>query len=345
MNDHNMNNLIDLIVDSKKIIIVIITTSVLISVIYALTATPLYRTSIYIIPPQDKDINALNVIDKEGRRLINDYLIRPQDVYTKFMVKAQSRKFQREFFFNNGLSEIFGGGDPEQSFEDFHKNLSFAIQAKILSREIREENFVTISILHDNAQESADILNDYIATVQRKTANELVSGVNRLLANKNDSIEGAVSAKISLARANTKDRVVQLKEALGIAEKLDIVEMQIANNQQSIIMSDDNLLNSNPLYLYGTKALRVEIQTLLDRKSEESFVPGLRALQQEVQALNKIKLLPGSVKVAQIDQKAMASDVRHSPKRKLIVFLGTIFGIFLSLVYIFFISVFIRKTN
>ena len=345
MTDHNMNNLIDLIVDRKKIIIAIIATSILISVIYALTATPLYRTSIYIIPPQDKDINALNVIDKEGRRLINDYLIRPQDVYTKFMVKAQSRKFQREFFFNNGLSEIFGGGDPEQSFEDFHKNLSFAIQAKILSREIREENFVTISILHDNSQESADILNNYIATVQRKTANELVNGVNRLLANKNDSIEGAVSAKISLARANTQDRIVQLKEALGIAEKLDIVEMQIANNQQSVIMSDDNLLNSNPLYLYGTKALRVEIQTLLDRKSEESFVPGLRVLQQEVQALNKIKLLPGSVKVAQIDQKAMPSDVRHSPKRKLIVFLGTVFGIFLSLVYIFFTAVFIRKTN
>ena len=345
MTDHNMNNLIDLIVDRKKIIIAIIATSILISVIYALTATPLYRTSIYIIPPQDKDINALNVIDKEGKRLINDYLIRPQDVYTKFMVKAQSRKFQREFFFNNGLSEIFGGGDPEQSFEDFHKNLSFAIQAKILSREIREENFVTISILHDNSQESADILNNYIATVQRKTANELVNGVNRLLANKNDSIEGAVSAKISLARANTQDRIVQLKEALGIAEKLDIVEMQIANNQQSVIMSDDNLLNSNPLYLYGTKALRVEIQTLLDRKSEDSFVPGLRVLQQEVQALNKIKLLPGSVKVAQIDQKAMPSDVRHSPKRKLIVFLGTVFGIFLSLVYIFFIAVFIRKTN
>ena len=199
--------------------------------------------------------------------------------------------------------------------------------------------------MHDNSQESADILNNYIATVQRKTANELVNGVNRLLANKNDSIEGAVSAKISLARANTQDRIVQLKEALGIAEKLDIVEMQIANNQQSVIMSDDNLLNSNPLYLYGTKALRVEIQTLLDRKSEESFVPGLRVLQQEVQALNKIKLLPGSVKVAQIDQKAMPSDVRHSPKRKLIVFLGTVFGIFLSLVYIFFIAVFIRKTN
>jgi chain length determinant protein (polysaccharide antigen chain regulator) len=345
MTDHNMNNLVDLIVDSKKTIIAIIASSILVSVIYALTATPIYRTSIYIIPPQDKDINALNVIDKEGRRLINDYLIRPQDVYTKFMVKAQSRKFQREFFFNNRLTEIFGGGDPEQSFEDFHKNLAFAIQSKILSREIREENFVTISILHDNSQESADILNDYIATVERKTAIELVAGVNRLLANKSDSIEGAVSAKISLARANTQDRIVQLKEALGIAEELGIIEMQIANNQQSVIMSDDNLLNSNPLYLYGTKALRVEIQTLLDRKSEDSFVPGLRALQQEVQALSQVKLTPGSIRVAQIDQKAMPSDMRHSPKRKLIVFLGTIFGIFLSLIYIFVTAVFIRRTN
>ena len=125
-----------------------------------------------------------------------------------------------------------------------------------------------------------------------------------LIENKKNSIEGAVSSKIKLARANTQDRIVQLKEALIIADQLNIVDMQInATNQQSVIMSDDNLLNNNPLYLYGSKALRVEIETLLNRKSEESFVPGLRLLQQQAEALNKVKLLPGSVKVAQIDQE------------------------------------------
>ena len=100
MTDHNINSVIDLIADRKKTFITLIAASIIVAVIYALSATSIYRTSIYIIPPQDKDINALNIIDKDGRRLINDYLVRPQDVYVKFMVKAQSRKFQREFFFN-----------------------------------------------------------------------------------------------------------------------------------------------------------------------------------------------------------------------------------------------------
>ena len=262
------------------------------------------------------------------------------------MVNLQSRKSQREFFFNNGLLEIFGDGDPEESFENFHKSLSFAIQAKVFSREIRKESFVTITMLHDNSKEAAKILNSYIDTVQDKSAKEVINGVNRLIENRTNSIEGAVSSKIKLARANTQDRIVQLKEALIIADQLNIVDMQInATNQQSVIMSEDNLLNNNPLYLYGSKALRVEIETLLNRKSEESFVPGLRLLQQQAEALNEVKLLPGSVKVAQIDQEALPTAKRYSPKRKLIVFLGVIFGFFLSLVYIFFLSVLTRRSN
>ena len=85
----------------------------------------------------------------------------------------------------------------------------------------------------------------------------------KLISNKRDSIQGEVDAKIKLAKRITQDRIVQLEEALKIAEKLNIVEMQInATNQQSVIMTDDNLLNNNPLYLYGSKALKVEIETL-----------------------------------------------------------------------------------
>jgi chain length determinant protein (polysaccharide antigen chain regulator) len=116
-----------------------------------------------------------------------------------------------------------------------------------------------------------------------------------------------------------------------------------ASNQQSVILSDENLLNNNPLYLFGTEALEVEIKALSERASEESFVPGLRALQQRVDALNIIKINENDVKAAQIDQEAIPTSNRYSPKRKLIVFLGIIFGIFLSLIYIFFNIIFYRN--
>ena len=116
-------------------------------------------------------------------------------------------------------------------------------------------------------------------------------------------------------------------------------------NHQSIIMNNDNVVNSSPLYLHGSKALNVEIQTLLDRKSEESFVPGLRQLQQRATALDGIKVKYDLVKSAQIDQKAIPTNKRFAPKRKLIVFLGAVFGVFLALLYLLSLSTVSRRES
>ena len=346
MTEHNINNFLDVVVERKKIIIGIILVALLTSVIYAFSETKIYKTSIYIIPPQEKDINALNIIDKNGKSLTSDSKIRPSEVYNIFMVNAQSRKYQRDFFFNNGIFDKYVAENPERYFEGFHKNLMFTLQSKILSRDVRGEKFLTVSFLHHDSNEAADALNLYIDYVIQQTSRELINGANKLLSNKRDSVQSQVDSKINLARRITQDRIVQLEEALIISEKLNIIEMKInTTNQQSVIMSDDNVHNNSPLYLYGSKALEVEIETLSQRKSEESFVPGLRVLQQQVAALNIIKVHPEAVLAAQIDQKALPTSDRYSPKRKLIVFLGAILGIFISLLYIFIITTFYRRKS
>ena len=338
MTSENLNSFVDFIEKKRITLLGIIIVPTLAALIYSITATEIYKTSIYIIPPQQKDINALNITTKDGRRLVSlDSEIGVNEVYNTFMVNAQSRKYQRDFFFDNNIYQYFDETDHEKSFESFHKNMSFRLQSKVLSREVREEKFLTVSFLHTNSQEAADFLNQYINTVILKTSNELAKGINKLISKKRDVIQGEVDSKINLAKQITKDRIVQLEEALIIASKLNIKSIQSSvTNQQSVIMTDENLINNNPLYLYGVDALQVEIETLRTRESEESFVPGLRALQQKVEALEIIQVNPTEVSAAQIDQKALPNQIRHSPKRKLIVFLGFIFGIFLSLMYIFY---------
>ena len=347
MTEHNINNFLDVVMERKKIIIGIILVSLLTSITYAFNKTispEIYKTSIYIIPSQEKDINALNIIDKNGKSLTQAQIIKPSEVYNIFMVNAQSRKYQRDFFFNNGIFDKYIAENPEKYFENFHRNLIFTLQSKILSRDVRGEKFLTVSFLHHDSNEAADALNLYIDYVIMKTSRELISGANKLLSNKRDSVQSQVDSKINLARRITQDRIVQLEEALVIAEKLNIIEMKInTTNQQSVIMSDDNVHNNSPLYLYGSKALKVEIQTLSERKSEASFVSGLRVLQQQVAALNIIKVDPEAVVAAQIDQKALPTADRYSPKRKLIVFLGAVLGVFISLLYIFIITTFYRR--
>jgi chain length determinant protein (polysaccharide antigen chain regulator) len=118
-----------------------------------------------------------------------------------------------------------------------------------------------------------------------------------------------------------------------------------AVNHQSIFMSEDNVVNNVPLYLYGTRALNVEIQALLERKSEESFVPGLRQLQRRAAAVNDIKVKYSSVKAAQIDQEAIPTNKRFAPKRKLIVFLGGVLGVFIALLYLLALTTISRRKS
>ena len=352
MAEENIDKFLDLVIEKKNVLIGIILTSIIVSIIYALTATQLYKTSIYVVPAEEIYINPLNVKDSEGASFTRDSQITTSIAYNLFLTNAQSRRYQRDFFFNTDIFDDFSinlletNSTPEESFEDFHKNLSFYIQSKVLSRDRREESFVTISLINENSFEAAQVLNAYVDEVIIKTSRELVDGANQLIMNKRDSIIGEINAKLSLAKKITQDRIIQLEEALKIAEELNITDMEINSaNHQSIIMNNDNVVNSSPLYLHGSKALNVEIQTLLDRKSEESFVPGLRQLQQRATALDGIKVKYDLVKSAQIDQKAIPTNKRFAPKRKLIVFLGAVFGVFLALLYLLSLSTISRRES
>jgi chain length determinant protein (polysaccharide antigen chain regulator) len=352
MTEQNIDNFLDLVIEKKKVLLGIILASITVSVIYALTATQLYKTSIFVVPATDIMINSLNVKDSEGRSFTRDSQITPSIAYNTFMTNAQSRRYQREFFFNTDIFDDFSidlretHSTIEESFENFHKNLSFYIQSKILSRDKREESFVTISFIHENSDEAAKILNSYTKEVIDKTSRELVDGANQLIMNKYTSILGEANAKLGLAETMTQDRIIQLKEAHKIAKELDIIDMKVnAVNHQSIFMSEDNVVNNVPLYLYGTRALNVEIQALLERKSEESFVPGLRQLQRRAAAVNDIKVKYSSVKAAQIDQEAIPTNKRFAPKRKLIVFLGGVLGVFIALLYLLALTTISRRKS
>ena len=104
MTSENLNSFVDFIEKKRITLLGIIIVPTLAALIYSITATEIYKTSIYIIPPQQKDINALNITTKDGRRLVSlDSEIGVNEVYNTFMVNAQSRKYQRDFFFDNNI--------------------------------------------------------------------------------------------------------------------------------------------------------------------------------------------------------------------------------------------------
>ena len=346
MNDEiNITSIINKIIDNKKAMIFIVLGSMLISVIIALSQTETFKASAHLIPPENKYTQSLNVFLDDGYRLSREE-ISPTIVYRTFVLNLQSRKYQRKYFFDNKLYDYFDENNHDKSFEkNFHDQMSFKIESKIVSRDYREEQFLTVSFIHTDPQQAATWLNDYIDMVNEITSQDYVDGINILISNTRNTISSEISGKKNLSEQVTEDRIVQLEEALQIALDLGITDRSNnLSNQQNVILGDDESLQSkNPLYLYGSEALSAEINALKKRTNKDSFIRGLRQLEQKAKSLDSIKVHVKDVNTAQLDQKAIAPQNRYAPKRKIIVLLGLIFGSFIAFLYIVFSFFITRK--
>ena len=341
----DLNDFIKLLLEQKKVIFKIIITAIIISVIYALSATKYYKAYAYILPPQAKYIEPLNVVDVDGDLISQEPTpLNPNDIYTAFIRNVQSRKFQREYFFNN-IANLFDEPDQDESFENnFHKNLNFELSAKTTSRDIRSQSFLTITYIHTDPLEAASILNGYIDMADKKTSKNFTDGINQSINNTRNSLITEIDGKRFLAKRITQDRIKRLEEAYVIAQKLGIQDRVDMTNSQNIIISDDkNIMTESQLYLYGTKSLRAEIDVLARRDSFDAFIPNLRSLEQKAEGLKNISVNSSDVRSAEIDQAANPPLHRFTPKRKIIVLMGGMIGGLISFIYLLYLMVIRRE--
>ena len=341
----NLDNFLKKIVESKNILLGIIIISFVSSIFIALSKTETFKADAYLIPPESRYIQPLNVFLSDGYRLARSSFTRG-DVYRTFVLNMQSRRFQRRFFFEKEIYKNYEETNLEKSFEvNFYNNMRFSLDSKITDRSNRQEQFLKVSFIGLNPELSAKWLNDYIQMVNIITSQDFVDGVNVLISNTKNTLSSEINSKKNLAEQIKQDRIVLLEEAFSIAEDLNIIDREKSlSNQQNVILSkDENISSKSPLYLLGTKAIRSEINTLKNRNNSESFIPGFRQLQEKAKALDSIKVDAVNVRSAQIDQKAITPISRYEPKRKLIVLLGLITGFFISFLYVLAMFIISRK--
>lgn len=341
----NIDNIYTSIKDNVRVISAIIIINIIIAISFAMTAPEVYTAKAYILPPENKYIQNLNLSASEVGNTKRDYTVR--EVYPLFINNLQSRKYQRKYFFDNNVSNLFDNENIEESFEkNFHDQLDLQLQSKVSQIRMRSQDFLTVSFRSNDPSKAAKILNNYIDMVLKDTAGELTRAVNTTIMKRINSYEANIEAKKNLAKKIKLDNIARLKEALNIAKQLNIDEIRIVTDNTTIVnMEDENTVDSNnKLYLYGVNAIEAEIRSLQSRLSEDPFTSGLRALEQKIETLQQIKINESDVKPATIDQSAIAPSVRSEPKRKLIVMLGTAFGILLAFLYLV-IKLFIFRKN
>jgi chain length determinant protein (polysaccharide antigen chain regulator) len=176
--------------------------------------------------------------------------------------------------------------------------------------------------------------------VERETSRRIVDGVNTSIKNYRKKIQSAIDSHKEQAKQVRSDNIARLKEALLIAEELNITQPSDAHlTNQTIVMDHSSVsgptqITEMPLYLFGTDALSTQIEILQNRVSDDPFIPNLRSLEAELNTTSLVKVNYSDVRVAEIDQKALAPTRKYSPRRSLILILGLFFGIVVSFFYL-----------
>ena len=150
--------------------------------------------------------------------------------------------------------------------------------------------------MHTDPELASKWLNGFIKMVERETSKNIVDGVKASIRdNYSRKIQSAIDSKRKLAKKIKLDKIVQLREALLIAEKLNIVDPSDVNlTKQSIFMDNGGdtgptQLTEMPLYLLGSNALKSQINSLEARISDDPFIPNLRYLEEALDATSLSK--------------------------------------------------------
>ncbi len=333
-------SLIDLflILWRKKLWIIGLTGLIMVmSIFYALSLSPVYQTTAYLLPPQGKNIEILNLFSepRENKDGVLEPAYTVKTVYEQVMNNFKSRQYQWAFFNQNDLIKLYVK-EPDADIRPRDVfNGAFYSALKVEDKEGGEQ---TISFSYGDKQEVVRLLNQYIAFINEATVKALLGEVIGGVQFEKQKVQQKIEQLRQDALLQRQDRILQIKEQLNIARKLNIHTSK--SSAGSSVSIDGQELP--PHYSEGTKFLKIKLDSLSNRKSDDPYITGLRPLQARLTVLDKAKIDASQVRAFNIDQEALEPKYPIKPKKRLIVMLGFIVGLMLS-VFAAFVWHFIEK--
>ena len=244
---------------------------------------------------------------------------------------------QKKFIEKYGLLDILAPNrTPETRDIEILEGFSKMIK-------IQDVGHLSVSTESNDPKFAAKLVNDYVSFFDLETVRALVSDARMSIEEKIMDIEYKIASKRQMTKLRREDQVLRYQEASIIARVLGIKKRVDATNIiQNTQMNVDIATASTPLYYLGIEALSAEINILLNRKSDDPFISGLRDLQEHLALLRSYKFKAEGMHAVTVDQAAYPPKNPIKPDRRLIVLLGTIVGLLLGIFLVFFVS-FVQK--
>ncbi|NUT76998.1 chain-length determining protein [Pseudomonas sp. C1C7] len=297
---------------------------VVVASLYAFLSPPVYEARAYVSPPNQSDIENLN-LGRTKKSELKPYLVK--DVYDVFIKNLQSETLKRDFFKSVYLPSL-KESDREKSqdvlYRQFLKDLTIIQPVKEFP------NRFSILALSGDSAVSVEWLTKYINSAGEMSKNELINNYDKEVEMRARSVGALIQTSRENAANKRKDTLVQLREAEQVADAIGLEKQLtvLGSAPRDISGEDDPRL----IYLRGTKALAAEAKVLETRGSDDPYIVDLRRLQGEYDFYKSLRVKSEDIAVYQLDGAIQPPDAPVKPRKALILVLGAVLGLGLGVI-------------
>ncbi len=297
---------------------------------YAFSKTDIFGAKVTIRPTDVRDIEKLGFLtlyhhffDHADVNLTdNIYSPLKSAIYLYKQMILNLNSYKVRYLFENSLN----GQHGELKSNSGRVSNLIVKYGHQFGRRIQDDDLIIVSIEGDDQNYLIRYLNDFIAFANTYTIKSFKEMLEDKIKNRRAAILNEIECHRIAAKQTRNDKIVRLREALGIAEKLGIGSYK----------------GDKKLYHLGAKALKSEIKALQARKNDDPFILELPKLQAQIKQLSRLHFDLTMVNAAKVDSPATPH--KYTTNRRFIIIIGTISGIMLG-VFIAFIFHFIKNAR
>jgi len=297
--------------------IVLLTMCGLVAVVAYLIFKPVvYEATVSFLPPQKNQIQALRI----------PVLIARQGI-------PRTRSVMHVTYWTPILPKI-PEIDVAQVFAAFRSNLtSPGLQQRYVQEHVIPTEFyvsnnagtLTLMIYSDHSDQAMEWAKGFSRYASQVTIQELTSNIQHVIGNRLTLLEYAITTIRNLNDQYKLVRLEQLKDALHIARKLNIVDRIV----ETPLRPEDV-----PLYYRGTTMLSAEIEAVQQRGTTDSFgAHHIRELQHTRDQLRSISIKTDDVQAASFNEASVRRVKTNSTR---LIVLGILLGLVVGIMVAFF---------
>ena len=337
----------------KRGFIILCTISVLACGLGYVCWTPqVYKAEVHLLPPPLSFLSELTAVDRITQEDIFDQTSHSTLVPPSYIAKLEDgdcykaspavaafdltnqylgRVEVKKSLLNSSVLDEYIGKTPLNSTE-----LKMSVS---LPDAKKRRNYTVVSIEDYHPERAAKLVNTWADLAMLGARDELVRNAQVALQKKIKKVDVQIEVKKKEALLQLDTELLQLKEArkiadnIGFHEPVDLASKVLMMRGSGLV----NVMGLRSLYLIGSNALSIEIDTLENRKvTGLENVPGLHQLEEQRAILQGVILAIDSIQTAKIDFRAIPPKESIKPKRTLIIMaffiLGLMFGVFVALI-------------